>query len=259
MKTIDLNCDIGEGLENDLRLMQIVSSVNIACGFHAGNPAIIRKTIDEAIQTGVAIGAHPGYPDRENFGRRSLDLPRREVFDSMLYQIAAVKGMCEALGGRLNHVKPHGALYNQAAKDPGLASVIAEAVQAIDRNLILYGLSGSFLITEAKKIGLHTVSEVFADRTYQSDGTLTPRSCTNALITDPLIAVAQVKGMIESGKVVSIEGNEVEINAETVCIHGDGPHAIEFAEAIAESLRKSGVNISAVTGRSSCRSDFSES
>lgn len=258
MRSIDLNCDIGEGLENDLRLMHIVSSVNIACGFHAGDPPTIRKTIDAAIQNRVAIGAHPGYHDRENFGRRTLDLPRREVFDLMLYQIAAVKGMCEARGGCLSHVKPHGALYNQAAANPDLAAVIAEAVRSIDRNLILYGLSGSFLVTEAKKIGLQTASEVFADRTYQSDGTLTPRSRADALITDPYLAVKQVNGMIHSGTVVSVEGNQVAIAAETVCIHGDGPNAVEFAETIAESLGRSGVKVAAVFGDAARKRAISE-
>lgn len=245
MKTIDLNCDIGEGLENDERLMQIVSSVNIACGFHAGDPSTIGRTIDKAIKYGVAIGAHPGYSDRENFGRRNLDIPRREVFDLVLYQVAAVKGMCEALGGRLHHVKPHGALYNQAASDAKLASVIAEAIRATDQGLVLYGLSGSHLISEAKRIGLRTASEAFADRTYQADGTLTPRSRPNALISDPQSAVSQVIAMLETGSVKAADGTDVPLTAETICIHGDSENAVEFAAAISESLRALGVKICA--------------
>ena len=246
MKTIDLNCDIGEGLENDVQLIKIVSSVNIACGFHAGDPSIIRRTIDAAIENRVALGAHPAYADRENFGRKNLKLPEKEVYDLILYQVAALKGMCEALGGCLNHVKPHGALYNQAAQSPELAAAIAEAVLAADRGLILYGLSGSCLITEARNIGLKPANEVFADRTYQSDGSLTPRSSGDALITDAQIAVEQVKRMIESGSVLSTDGHEVPIEAETLCIHGDGPYSVEFAAAISKSLQDSGIEISAI-------------
>jgi len=220
----------------DAELMNFVSSVNIACGFHAGDASVIRKTIETAIEKGVAIGAHPSFPDLQGFGRREMKMSAREIFDTVLYQIAAVKGICESLGGRLHHVKPHGALYNQAAKDADSARAVGDAVKAIDANLILYGLSNSFLIAEAEKIGLKTASEVFADRTYQSDGNLTPRSEPNALITDSSAAIAQVLQMISTQSVTATNGETVPIKAETVCIHGDGEHALEFAETIRRRL-----------------------
>lgn len=248
MKTIDLNCDMGESfgawtMGRDAELMNYVSSINIACGFHAGDASVIRKTVETAIEKGVSIGAHPGFPDLQGFGRREMKLSSKEVFDIVLYQVAAVKGICEALGAKLHHVKPHGALYNQAAKDGNLAESIADALLKSDQNLIFYGLSGSFLISEAEKLGLKTASEVFADRTYMPDGTLTPRTQPNALIDDPLIAADQVLEMINEGTVTAIDGTKVPIKAETICIHGDGPHALEFARSINTRLKESGLNI----------------
>lgn len=248
MSTIDLNCDMGESfgawkMGNDAELMKFVSSVSIACGFHAGDPGIIRKTIETALKNDVAIGAHPGFPDLQGFGRRDLDLSPQEVFDIMLYQISAVKGICEALGGKLRHVKPHGALYNQAANDKQLARAIAESVAAVDDSLILYGLSGSQLIAEAERAGLKTASEVFADRTYLADGSLTPRSEPNALIKDTGHASRQVMQMIRDQRVECIDGKTVDLTAETVCIHGDGENALEFARAIHQSLSECGIEI----------------
>ncbi len=248
MLSVDLNCDMGESfgawtMGNDAALMDYVSSVNIACGFHAGDASVIRKTIETALKKGVAVGAHPSFPDLQGFGRRTMSLSVQEVFDIVLYQVAAVKGICEVLGGKLHHVKPHGALYNQAAKDANLAKAIAEAVKAIDGNLILYGLSGSCLISEAEKIGLQTASEVFADRTYQSDGTLTPRNLPNALISDTEKAVSQVWQMISEQFVMAANGEKVSLKAETVCIHGDGAHALKFAKTINARLKEKGVNI----------------
>ncbi|MGI8640158.1 MAG: LamB/YcsF family protein [Pyrinomonadaceae bacterium] len=248
MFSIDLNCDMGESfgawtMGNDAALMDYVSSVNVACGFHAGDASVIRKTVETAIEKGVAIGAHPSFPDLQGFGRREMRISASEVFDIVLYQVAALKGICEAFGGKLHHVKPHGALYNQAAKDTNLAGAIAEAVKAIDEELIFYGLSGSCLISEAEKIGLRTASEVFADRTYQTDGSLTPRSEPNALISDTEKVVSQVLQMI-SGQVVTATGGEkVLLRAETVCIHGDGEHALEFAKTINANLREKGIKI----------------
>ena len=241
MLSIDLNCDMGESfgawtLGNDAALMDFVSSVNIACGFHAGDSTTIRKTIETAISKGVKIGAHPSFPDLQGFGRREMKLSANEIFDLVLYQVAALKGICEALGGKLNHVKPHGALYNQAAKNPEIAAAIAESVKKIDENLIFYGLSGSCLISEAEKIGLQTASEVFADRTYQPDGTLTPRTDSNALITDSNQSITQVLEMIFEQKVTTINGEKVALKAETICIHGDGKNALEFARLIRENL-----------------------
>ena len=251
MLSVDLNCDMGESfgvwtLGNDAALMDYVSSVNIACGFHAGDASTIRKTIETALEKGVAVGAHPSFPDLQGFGRRAMSLSAQEIFDVVLYQIAAVKGICEAHGGKLHHVKPHGALYNQAAKDANSAQAIAEAVKAINENLIFYGLSGSFLISEAEKINLRTASEVFADRTYQRDGTLMPRSEANALISDTEKAVLQVLQMVSEQTVTSTDGEKIELRAETVCIHGDSKHALDFAKKINAKLNEKGVNIKKV-------------
>jgi UPF0271 protein len=245
---IDLNCDMGESFGawrtgSDVELMDYVSSVNVACGFHAGDASVIRKTVEAAIAKNVAIGAHPSFPDLQGFGRREMKMPAREIFDITLYQVSALKGICEALGAKLHHVKPHGALYNQAAKDAAMARAVAEAVKAIDAELIFYGLSGSFLISEAEKIGLKTASEVFADRTYRRDGSLTPRSEPNALIHDAEKSVAQVLQMIRSQSVTASGGEIVSIKAETVCIHGDGANALEFARTINARLKENGISI----------------
>jgi UPF0271 protein len=252
MYSIDLNCDMGESsdtrrIENDAALMDHVSSVNIACGFHAGDASVMRKTVETALKKGLRVGAHPSFPDLENFGRSEMQMSPQEIFDIVLYQISALKGICEASGGKLDHVKPHGALYNQAAKDSNLAAAIANAVAAVDKNLIFYGLSGSFLISEAEKFGLRTASEVFADRTYQNDGSLTPRGEPNALITGTEKAVAQVLQMIETQTVTAADGETIPIKAETVCIHGDGAHALEFARKIREKLIENGIEISGIS------------
>ena len=250
MISVDLNCDMGESfgawqMGNDAALMDYVSSVNIACGFHAGDATVIRKTVETAIAKGVKIGAHPSFPDLQGFGRRDMKMTETEVFDIVLYQISAVKGICAALGARLNHVKPHGALYNKAAKDQKLSAAIAEAVKRVDPELIFYGLSGSFMISEAEKAGLRTASEVFADRTYTADGTLTPRSEPHALIEDSKQAVAQVLEMILEGQVTAATGEKVALRADTVCLHGDGAHALEFAKLINAELTRCGIEISA--------------
>jgi UPF0271 protein len=251
MFSIDLNCDMGESsdarrIENDAALMDHVSSVNIACGFHAGDAGVMRKTVETAIKKGLRIGAHPSFADLENFGRREMQMPEQEVFDIVLYQISALKGICEASGGKLDHVKPHGALYNQAAKDANLAAAIAKAVAAIDGKLIFYGLSGSFLISEAEKRGLRTASEAFADRTYRTDGSLTPRSEPNALIHETGSAIEQVLQMIETQTVTATSGETIPIKAETICIHGDGEHALEFARTIREKLVENGIEIQGI-------------
>ena len=251
MLSIDLNCDMGESfgawrMGNDAALMDFVSSVNIACGFHAGDASVIRQTVETAISKNVAVGAHPSFPDLQGFGRREIKMSAEEVFDIVLYQIAAVKGMCEASGAKLHHVKPHGALYNQAARDKYLAEAIAKAVKAIDKNLIIYGLANSFLISEAEKLGLKTASEVFADRTYQADGSLTPRSQPNALIENTEKAAAQVWQMISEKTVTTTDGEKVSLRAETVCIHGDGAHALEFAKTINARLKANGVKIESI-------------
>lgn len=229
---IDLNCDMGEGCGSDAELMNYVSSINIACGFHAGDTTLMRKTAELAVNKGLIIGAHPSFNDSANFGRKEMQISPEEVFDIVFYQILNMKGICQDLGTKLHHVKPHGALYNQAAKDKILAEAIANAVKKLDAELILYGLSGSFLISEAEKIGLQTKSEVFADRTYQPDGSLTPRTLSNALITNVDEAIKQVLQMIETQTVTATNGEIINLKAETICIHGDGENAVEFAKAI---------------------------
>jgi len=221
---------------NDSVLMELISSANIACGFHAGDATIMRKTAQLAIEKNVAIGAHPAFPDLQGFGRRNMQLSSQEVYDICVYQIGAMFGTVRALGGKLHHVKPHGALYNMAAKDANWARAIAQATKAIHHDLILYGLSGSHLIIEAEKIGLRTASEVFADRTYQNDGSLTPRTQANAMIESTQAAVSQVIMMIEKQAVISTEGQEVALKADTICIHGDGIHAVEFARELRNTL-----------------------
>ncbi len=251
MFSVDLNADMGESfgswkMGNDLELMNYVSSVNVACGFHAGDPTVIRQTIEWAIEKNLAIGAHPSFPDLQGFGRRKMELTAAEIFDCVLFQVSAVKGICEAFGGGLHHVKPHGALYNFAAKDKNSAQAIAEAVKKIDENLIVYGLSKSFLISEAKKIGLQTQSEVFADRTYRADGTLTPRNEPNALIKEMDKAVSQILEMIENKRVTATNGEKILVKAETICIHGDGENAVEFAKTINENLTRRNIKIEAI-------------
>jgi 5-oxoprolinase (ATP-hydrolysing) subunit A len=231
---------------NDASLMDHVTSVNIACGFHAGDPITIRKTIETAIEKGVAIGAHPGYPDLQGFGRRNMSLSASDVFDMVLYQVAALKGICEASGGSLHHVKPHGALYNQAAKSPELSRAIANAVKAIDTGLIFYGGSGTALISEANDCGLQTASEVFADRTYQRDGSLTPRTRPDALINDSSKAVDQALQMVRSRTVTALSGETIDIRVDTICLHGDGAHALEFAVALRSAFAENSIDVLAL-------------
>ena len=245
---IDLNCDMGEGCGSDAELMPFISSANIACGYHAGDADTMKRTIDLALENGVAIGAHPGYADRENFGRTNMNLATREVYDIVTDQVVALNEIVVQSGGRLSHVKPHGAMYNQAARDAELAMAIAEAVRNFDDSLTLFGLANSFSISTAASLGLRTANEVFADRTYQTDGSLTPRSETNALIADEATAVEQVLDMIKYGRVRSTEAIMIPIVADTVCIHGDGEHAVNFARAINSELRRNGVTILAING-----------
>jgi len=251
MYRVDLNCDLGEsfgaykvGADEDI--LRFVTSANIACGFHAGDPGVMRTTVKLALENEVAIGAHPGLPDLIGFGRRNMDISPQEAYDMVVYQIGALAAFVKAEGGRMQHVKPHGALYNMAAKKKALSEAIAEAVYKIDPELILFGLSGSELVRAGEKIGLQTAHEVFADRTYQMDGSLTPRNQPDALITDHGQAVAQVVCMVKEGTVKSQQGKDVAIKADTVCIHGDGPHALVFARQIREFLERSEISVRAV-------------
>lgn len=249
MVTIDINCDLGEGFENDEVLFNYISSANIACGFHAGNASVMHKTVSIAIEKGVAIGAHPGFQDLANFGRSETFLSEEEIYDIVLYQIGSLYSFVKACGGMLHHVKPHGALYNMAARDSSMASAIVNAIYDFDKNLILYALSGSEMITSAIQKGLQTASEVFSDRTYQDDGSLTPRSNVNAMITNESACVNQVLQMVKNRNVKSITGNLISLSADTICIHGDGDHAVEFAKTLSSKLNAEGVGITAPKNR----------
>lgn len=233
---IDINCDTGEGIGNDEELMPFITSASIACGYHAGDEDTMRETTLLAKKYGVAVGAHPSFMDREHFGRTEMNYTLQEVYQLVVHQVTALEEVAKECGVTLHHVKPHGALYNMAARDRALARAIAGAVRDCDQNLILYGLSGSYLVSEGKAAGLTTWSEVFADRTYQDDGSLTPRREPGALITDAGQAVRQVEQMVREGVVTSVHGVRVPIIADTVCIHGDGPNAVETAKAIWERL-----------------------
>ncbi|MCP9661252.1 5-oxoprolinase subunit PxpA [Escherichia fergusonii] len=242
---IDLNADLGEGCASDAELLTLVSSANIACGFHAGDAQTMQASVREAVKNGVAIGAHPGFPDRENFGRTAMQLPPETVYAQTLYQIGALAAITHAEGGVMRHVKPHGMLYNQAAKDPQLADAIAKAVHACDPALILVGLAGSELIRAGKHYGLTTRQEVFADRGYQADGSLVPRSQPGALIEDEEQSLAQTLEMVQNGRVKSITGEWTPVEAQTVCLHGDGEHALAFARRLRAAFQERGIAVQA--------------
>ncbi|EDM34157.1 hypothetical protein PBAL39_19469 [Pedobacter sp. BAL39] len=246
--SVDLNCDVGESfgayhIGNDAAVFPYLSSVNIACGFHGGDPAVMRKTVKMALEQGLAIGAHPGLPDLQGFGRREIKVNTDEAYEMVVYQIGALSAFVTAEGGRMHHVKPHGALYNMAAKDERLAMAIAEAIYRVNPELRLYGLSGSALVKAGTTLGLNVAHEVFADRSYQDDGTLTPRGQQGALIDDVDQAIAQVVKMVKQGTVMSRQQVPVGIHADTICIHGDGLHAAGFARRIHETFHLEGIVI----------------
>lgn len=245
MIKIDLNADLGEGGQADAELMTLVSSVNIACGFHAGDAQTMLVSVRNAIKHGVAIGAHPGFPDRENFGRTAMVLPPETVYAQTLYQTGALDAIVRAQHGVLRHVKPHGMLYNMAAQDPALADAIARAVRDHNPQLILVGLAGSELIRAGQRLGLVTRQEVFADRGYQQDGSLVPRGQPGALITDDAQALAQTLDMVRSGRVKAINGTQANVQAETVCLHGDGEHALLFARRLRAAFAEQGILVRA--------------
>jgi UPF0271 protein len=238
---MDINSDMGEGfgawdMGNDALLLDYITSTNIACGWHAGDPARMKKLVTLATQKKVRIGAHPGLPDLEGFGRREMAISEQDAYNYVLYQAGALQAFVKAAGNTLHHVKPHGALYNQAARDMKLARGIARAVKDLGDDVILYGLAGSFLVDAANELDIPVWQEVFADRRYSKEGFLVPRSQVGAMIEDESEALTQVLGMAETGKVVAIDGSEVSIKADTLCIHGDNPHAIEFAKKIKAAL-----------------------
>ncbi len=232
MHTIDINCDLGEGYTNDVELMQYISSANIACGFHAGNETIIKETIELCLKNNNAIGAHPGFNDKKKFGRINMQLSDCELYDLVAEQVILLQAYCKQAGAKLHHVKPHGALYNMAATDSTMSYIIATAIKEIDASLIVYGLSNSKLLIEANNAGLTIASEVFADRTYQTDGSLTPRSMPNAQITNVEDSLQQCLQMIRNKTVTSINNISVPVVVDTICIHGDGDHAVDFAKSL---------------------------
>ncbi|SCY93471.1 LamB/YcsF family protein [Alkaliphilus peptidifermentans] len=254
MLSIDLNCDLGESfgnytIGNDEEVLGFVTSVNIACGYHAGDPVVMDKTVKLALDNRVAIGAHPSLPDLMGFGRRNMSISDKEARSYVIYQVGALDGFVKAHGGELKHVKPHGALYNMAATDYKLARAIAEAVYMVNPQLILIGLANSELIKAAKDVGLKSGNEVFADRAYNNDGTLVNRGNNGAVIHDVNECISRVIKMIKEGKVNSIEGKEILINADTVCIHGDNKIALDFAEKISCTLKAEEINIKALSNK----------
>ncbi|MGG2091807.1 5-oxoprolinase subunit PxpA [Bacillus sp. S13(2024)] len=250
MKVVDLNCDLGESfgaynIGNDDAILPYVSSVNIACGFHAGDPSVMHSTVAKALEHRVSIGAHPGLPDLIGFGRRMMHVSPDEVYDYMIYQIGALDGFIRALGGKMNHVKPHGALYNLAAVNSEIADAIAKAIYKVNPELLLFGLASSEFVRAGEKYNLRVVQEVFADRTYQSNGTLTNRTESNALITNEEDAIRQVLQMVQKGNVPTVDGTIVSIAAHTICIHGDGLHAVDYAKSICNALQQAQIKICA--------------
>ncbi|MGY3480782.1 MULTISPECIES: 5-oxoprolinase subunit PxpA [Staphylococcus] len=250
---VDLNCDLGEAFGNysfggDDQIIPLITSANIACGFHAGDQHVMNHTVELAKANGIGIGAHPGLPDLQGFGRRNMDLSPKEIYDIVIYQLGALSGFCNVHQVKINHVKPHGALYQMGARNKAIAHAIAQAVYDFDESLIYVGLSNTLLVTEAQAVGLTTASEVFADRRYEDDGQLVSRKESDALITDTEEAIEQVVKMVKSQKVITKNNKEIDIQADTICVHGDGEHALEFVTKIRERLSKEGVSISKLGG-----------
>jgi 5-oxoprolinase (ATP-hydrolysing) subunit A len=241
-RTIDINCDMGEGMGNDEALMPYITSANIACGFHAGNGETIRRTIDLAKLYNVRIGAHPSFRDKDFFGRRELDIPGDKLYAIVIEQIIKMDMIAREKGVKLYHVKPHGALYNMAARDPKIARIIAQTVKDFDDSLVIYGLSGSHLVKETQAMGLVAVNEAFADRTYRDDGSLTPRSQPNAIIINETESLQQVMQIMEQGTVTTVSGKVIPMQAETICIHGDEKTAVGIARTISNALHRKMMN-----------------
>ncbi|ARD49069.1 lactam utilization protein LamB [Sporosarcina sp. P37] len=254
MVKVDLNSDLGESFgrytlgEQD-EILKYVTSANIACGFHAGDPSVMRQTVQLAIDNGVKIGAHPGLPDLVGFGRRNMSITPQEAYDMVVYQIGALQAFLAVHDEPMQHVKPHGALYQMASKDKEIAKAIAQAVYDVSPSLVLFGLADSELTRAGEELGLVTAHEVFADRTYQSNGMLTSRLQDDAMITDQEKSAEQVIRMVKEGKVRSQQQTDVDLRADTICIHGDGEHAVEFAKYITDRLSGEQITITAFSGR----------
>ena len=250
MKRIDINCDMGESygawkMGADAGVMPFISSANIACGFHGGDPATIRQTVRLAIDHGVAVGAHPSLPDLQGFGRRAMKISPQDMYDLVVYQAGAVEAFARAAGAKLHHVKCHGALYNMAANDEALSEAMARAVKDLGGTVVLYALSNSVMMNVAKTQGLRVAGEVFADRGYADDGTLAPRGRPGAMIENADEAVERALGMIEKGYVSSLSGKPIPVSADTLCLHGDQPGAVTFAKAIRKAFAEHGISVAA--------------
>ena len=250
MITVDLNADVGESfgrytLGLDQEIMPVISSANIACGFHASDPMVMEKTVQMAAEAGTAIGAHPGYPDLMGFGRRNMTVSPDEARAYVLYQLGAPEAFLRPRGIRMAHVKPHGALYNMAAKDPALAEGICGAIRDFDPELKLVGLSGSVMIQTAETMGLRAVAEVFADRAYEEDGSLVSRGKPGAVLTDAEIVIPRVIRMVKEEKVTAVNGKDIPIRADSICVHGDGEKAVAFAKGIRKALEREGIRVQA--------------
>ncbi|MBQ6663525.1 MAG: LamB/YcsF family protein [Firmicutes bacterium] len=251
MRTIDLNSDLGESfgaykMGRDEDVLAYISSANVACGFHAADPLTMVKTVRLAKARGVAVGAHPGYPDLVGFGRREMKIAPEEVRAMVIYQIGALAACCASEGIRLHHVKPHGAMYNMAAKDPRLADAICDAVAAVDEGLILYGLPGSEVERAARVKGLRFAAELFADRAYEEDGSLVSRSKAGAMITDETEAISRMVRVLREGKLTSITGKDIALSGDTICVHGDGEKALAFTSLLRERLLAEGMLVQAL-------------
>lgn len=248
---IDLNCDLGESFGNykigmDEEVIKFISSANIACGFHASDPLVMEKTVALAKENGVKVGAHPGFPDLVGFGRRNMNVSPAELKAMVMYQVGALAAFCKARDIKMNHVKPHGAMYNMAAKDIKLALAIAEGIAQVDDSLILLGLSGSQLLKAAQEVGLKCAAEVFADRAYEEDGSLVARTKAGAVIADENEVIERVIKMIKLGKVQAITGKEIEIKPDSICVHGDNPKALNFVKLIRQRLTQENIKIEAM-------------
>ncbi|MGI5959523.1 MAG: LamB/YcsF family protein [Massiliimalia sp.] len=248
MLKIDLNCDLGESFGNytigmDEEVIPFISSANIACGWHASDPVIMGKTVKKAKEFGVAVGAHPGFLDLMGFGRRNMTITPQEAREYVTYQVGALYAFCRREGIPLQHVKPHGALYNMAAKDRELALAICQGLRDFDPNVILLALSGSQMVTAAKEVGIPVAQEVFADRAYEDDGSLVARSKPGAVIHDPDVAIARVIRMVTEGKVTSIHGNDIDLKPDSVCVHGDNREALAFVQKIRQTLEQNDIQI----------------
>jgi UPF0271 protein len=249
---IDLNADVGEGfgpwpMGDDEHLVPLVSSVNVACGLHAGDPATIERTVRLAVAAGAAVGAHPGYPDLAGFGRRELAMPPAELEATILYQVGAVAAFAREAGVELHHVKPHGALYNAAARDPRLAETVARAVRRWSRDVVLYGLAGSALIDAGRAASLAVAAEAFPDRAYEPDGALRSRSLAGAVLTDSAAIATRAVTMAHDGRVVATDGSTLRIEPESLCLHGDTPGAAAHAAAVRRALAEASVDVRPVT------------